>query len=159
MNPVAWLASLVMPACGFPGAQGLPPPVLLDTAAIVRPASPNTVLAGPEGFRPVPDVVTPGYKVPPDRLFALAQEVAAGQARTYPAAAFPERLQAHWVVRSAVFNFPDLVTVEVRASGVGSDLVLYSRSVYGESDLGANRKRADAWLAALAAKLPPPNGK
>ena len=67
MNPVAWLVGLVLPACGFPGAQGLPPPPLMDTAHIERPSSPNTALAAPDGFSPKPDIVTPIYKVPAGR--------------------------------------------------------------------------------------------
>jgi len=34
--------------------------------------------------------------------------------------------------------------------------VLYSRSVYGQSDLGVNRKRLEAWLAALQPELTSP---
>jgi uncharacterized protein (DUF1499 family) len=35
----------------------------------------------------------------------------------------------------------------------GSTLAVYSRSFYGRSDLGANKKRLDAWLEQLAARL------
>jgi uncharacterized protein (DUF1499 family) len=53
-----------------------------------------------------------------------------------------------------VFNFPDLVTVQVSpAPPDGATLVIWSRSVYGESDLGVNRKRVVAWLSALDAAL------
>jgi hypothetical protein len=34
---------------------------------------------------------------------------------------------------------------------------VYSRSVYGRSDLGVNRKRIGAWLAALQTKIPSPS--
>ncbi len=81
MNPLAWLIGLVLPACGFPAAEGLPAPPPMDVAHIVRPSSPNTALAAPEGFTPRPDVVTPHYQVPAGRLFALVQDVAAGQPR------------------------------------------------------------------------------
>ena len=156
MNPVAWLVSLILPACGFPAAEGLPTPPPMDIAHIVRPSTPNTALAAPAGFSPSPDLITPAYTVHADRLFALIQEVAASQPRTYPAAKYPDRLQAHYVARSAVFNFPDLIMVQVvRTSPDSSSLVVYSRSVYGQSDLGVNRKRLDTWLAALNMKLPP----
>ena len=156
MNPIAWLVSLVLPACGFPAAEGLPIPQPMDIARIVRPSTPNTALAAPAGFNPPPDVATPAYAVEADRLFELVQDVAAGQPRTYRAATFPDRLQADFVARSAVFNFPDLIMVQVIRTGPDtSSLILYSRSVYGHSDLGANRKRLGAWLAALSAKLPP----
>ncbi len=93
MNPLAWLIGLVLPACGLPAAEGLPTPPPMDTAHIVRPASPNTALAGPEGFNPPPDIVTPSYPLQADRLFSLIQAVASGQPRTYQTALYPDRLQ------------------------------------------------------------------
>jgi uncharacterized protein (DUF1499 family) len=156
MNPLAWLIGLVLPACGFPAAEGLPPPQPMDVAHLVRPASPNTALAAPTGFSPVPDVVTPRYKLPADRLFTLVRDIAASQPKTYQAALYPEQRQVHYVARSVVLNFPDLIMAQVRTDGPdGSDLILYSRSVYGRSDFGVNRKRVEAWLAALQTKLPP----
>ncbi len=154
MNPIAWLVGLILPACGFAGAGGLPPPKPVDPAQIVRAASPNTALAASQGFRPVPDIITLPYKLPPDRLFALIREVAADQARTYQAAVYPDRLQAHYVGRSAVFNFPDLIMVQVLSDPpASSTLILYSRSVYGHSDLGVNGRRIETWLAALQSKI------
>ena len=156
MNPIAWLISLVLPACGFPAAEGLPIPRPMDVTGIVRPATPNTALAAPSGFMPPPDIVTPTYPVSAGRLFGLVRDVASTQTRTYPAALYPDQLQAHYVARSAVFNFPDLIMVQVVKSGAdSSDLIVYSRSVYGQSDLGVNHRRVEAWLAALKAKIPP----
>lgn len=158
MNPIAWLVSLVLPACGFPGAQGLATPVLMNVTKIVRPSTPNTALAAPAGFKPAPDIVTPAYNIAADKLLALIQDVAASQPRVYPAANYANQLQVHYVARSPVFNFPDLVMVQVVRTGSGSsNLVIYSRSVYGQSDLGVNRKRLDTWLAALNTKLPSPS--
>ena len=94
MTPLAWLLGLLLPACGAPGAQGLPVPPPMDIAHITRPASPNTALAAPAGFSPAPDIVTPTYPVPAARLYAAIQAVAAAQPRTYQAAAYPDRLQA-----------------------------------------------------------------
>ncbi len=161
MFPFAWLIGFVLPACAASGAGGLPVPPAMDMAKIERPATPNTALAGPavvgqSAMMPPPDIVTPVYKVPAGQLFAAVQSVAASQPRTFVAATYPDRLQAHWVVRSAVFNFPDLVTAQVVAQGAdASTLVLYSRSVYGRSDLGVNQARLRTWLAALAANPTP----
>lgn len=150
MALLPWLISAIFPACGAVGAGGLPAPPPMDIAAIVRPASPNTALAGPAGLSPMPDIVVPSFPLPPDRLYAAIEAVAAAQLRTYPAAEYGYIRQAHYVVRSATWNFPDLVTVSVSGPAEGpSTLVVYSRSVYGHSDLGANRKRVEAWLAAL----------
>lgn len=160
MNPLAWLVSLIMPACGFAGAQGLPTPPQMDPAAIVRPASPNTALAGPQSLKPIPDIFVPPYHLSPDRLFAMIQSVATSQPRTYEAAIYPNRYQAHYVARSEVFNFPDQIMVQVLPDGPdNSELILWSRSVYGESDLGVNRKRLTTWLADLQARLPHSNEK
>ncbi len=158
MTPLAWLLGLLLPACGAPGAQGLPVPPPLDFLQLTRPASPNTALAAPAGFRPAPDVVTPTFHVPATRLYAAIRAVAAAQPRTYPAAEYPDRLQADWVARSAVFNFPDKVTAQATPAGTdAATLVLYSRSVYGYGDFGANRRRVEAWLAALDRTLNPAN--
>lgn len=156
MTPLAWLLGLLLPACGASGAQGLAVPPPMDMAQLTRPASPNTALAAPDGFHPAPDLVTPIYHVPAPRLYAAIRAVAAAQPRTYQAAAYPDRLQDHWAARSLVFNFPDLVTAQVAPAGPdAATLVLYSRSVYGYGDFGANRKRLAAWLAALPAALHP----
>ena len=155
MNPIAWLIGLALPACGFPGAAGLPTPPLLDVAHIVRPASPNTALAAPAGFSPAPDILTLRYRLPADRLFALVLDVAASQPATFQAALYADQLQAHYVARTAVFNFPDQIMVQVRQEDPDSSaLIVYSRSVYGRSDLGVNRKRIEAWLADLRTKIP-----
>ncbi|MDR3536904.1 MAG: DUF1499 domain-containing protein [Acetobacteraceae bacterium] len=154
MTPLAWLLGLFLPACGAVGAQGLPVPQPLDLARIERPATPNTALAAPAGFQPPPDLVTPVYQVPAQQLYDAIRAVAAGQPRSFIAAEYPDRRQSHYVVRSAMFNFPDLVTIEAMPAGpAASRLFVYSRSVFGRSDLGVNRARVVAWLAALDRSL------
>jgi uncharacterized protein (DUF1499 family) len=167
MAPFSWLIGLILPACAAAGAGGLPVPPLMGMARLERPATPNTALAGPtvtgpqgtatQGAVPTPDIITPRYDVPAARLFDAVRAVALSQPRTYAAASYPDQLQAHFVVRSAVFNFPDLVTAQVVPAGPdASALVLYSRSVYGQSDLGVNHQRLTVWLAALDASLHSP---
>jgi uncharacterized protein (DUF1499 family) len=178
MFPFAWLIGLLLPACAATGAAGLAVPPPMDFSRFVRPATPNTALAGPAvaglpspgspvpgspvpGSNAVtavaPDLVTPVFRVSAARLFAAVHEVAAAQPRTFLAASYPDRLQEHWVARSAVFNFPDLIAVQVAAAGPDtSTLVLYSRSVYGRSDLGVNLARLRVWLAAVNTMLMSP---
>ncbi len=155
MSVLGWLLGFALPLCATPGAQGIASPVApVSLRAIVRPGSPNHALAAPAGFSPAPDIVTPAYAVPPSVLLAAIDAVALSQPRVF---ALPPLADAPWrrdfVARSAVFNFPDLVAVEVLPQGDGAGLVLWSRSVYGRSDLGANRRRLAAWLAALDARL------
>ena len=160
MTLLGWVLGLLLPACAASGANGLPTPPLMDVAHIVRPASPNTALAAPAGFVPRPDLVTRVYKVSAERLFAAIGMVAAAQQRTFLAADYPRAMQWHWVARSAVLNFPDLVTAQVIAHAIpwdpdASELLLYSRSVYGYGDFGVNRQRLTAWLVALDSAVGP----
>jgi uncharacterized protein (DUF1499 family) len=150
MRALALLLGLLLPGCRGTGAEGLPPPAPLDMTRLVRPASPNTALAAPAGFVPAPDVVTRRYDATPERLFAAVQSVALSRPRTFAHAVFPDRRQAHFVVRSRLVNFPDLVAVQVTPE---SELILWSRSVYGRSDFGVNRRRLEEWLVALDSAL------
>ena len=144
------LLGLLLAGCRGEGAEGFPPPGVLDLAAVAHGGGSNSALAAPAGFHPAPDIVTRRYAVPPARLFAAIREAAEAQPRVFPHAAQPERMQAHYVARSAVFNFPDLVTVQVNPD---STLVIWSRSVYGRSDFGVNARRVRLWLAALDTRL------
>lgn len=146
MNPAAWLLSLAMPACGATGAQGVPPPVP-DLMHLERPASPNTALAAPPDFTPKPDIETRTYPVAPAALLAAIGRVALTMPRVFVLAEAPARTD--WVARSRIANFPDEIAAQVTPADGGSGLILYSRSIYGHSDLGVNRKRIEVWLAAL----------
>ena len=133
------------------GAAGLPPSQPLEFASLVLPRSPNTCLATPAwhpGFR---HVETPLYPVSPARLHAVVLGLAAGFPRTHSYGDWPGRHQSQWVERSALLNWPDIIVAEaVAAPQGGAGLFLYSHSLFGWSDLGANRARVDRWLAALA---------
>src|SRR5262249_35797735 len=139
MSPLAWLMGLFLPACAASGAAGLPTPVLMDMKHLTRPASPNVAVAGPAGSQPAPDLVTPHFPLPAPRLYDVLIAVAQEQPRTFLAMQYATEFQAHFVARSTMLNFPDLITVQVAEAGPDSStLVLYSRSVYGYSDLGVN---------------------
>lgn len=139
----------LLPGCGR-GTEGIMAPALMDMSHIERPGSPNTALAGPAGFSPAPDIVTPAFDEPAGVLFARVVAVALKQKRTYLLSRYDDALQAHFVARSAVFGFPDMVAVQVLREGEGrSRLVIWSRSVYGRSDFGVNQKRVRAWLDGL----------
>ncbi len=157
MTPIARLAGVVFPGCAREGADGVPMPPA-DLTRLDRPSRPNTALAAPPGFLPAagpkPDLVTPPYPLSPAALIARLRAVAAAMPRTYALGnTAADAGRADWVVRSALMNYPDVVSAQALADdqGTGSRLILYSRSIYGHSDLGVNLKRARAWLAALAA--------
>lgn len=145
---------LIFPLCATHGATGVTPPGVIDFNHLVRAGTPNTALAAPAGFTPKPDIITPHYDLPAARLFAIVTTVASREKRTYPLDSFPDRLQASFVVRSRRANFPDIVEIAVQPAGAdASRLILYSRSIYGYSDFGANGSRLHVWLGAIADRV------
>lgn len=58
--------------------------------------------------------------------------------------------QHDYVQRSAVFRFPDIITVRFYdLDADGASLAVFSRALYGRADFGVNRERVEAWLARL----------
>jgi uncharacterized protein (DUF1499 family) len=137
------------------GAGGLTPVEPVDFDRIELPASPNTCLVGPASYAGPKHLTHGPWAVTPAVLWATLNRVAAGFPRTWKLGEFPERQQSQWVERSALMNYPDIIAAEVRAAPEGAALLLYSRSLFGWSDLGVNQARAERWLAALDAALKP----
>ncbi len=135
------------------GAGGLPPARPVDFATLRLPPSPNACLAAPPGF-PGAQLATPPLPVDAASAWGVVRRLGEGFPRTFPYAEWPDRMQAQWVARTALVNYPDVVAAEVTPGGpAGAGLFLYSRSLFGWSDLGVNRRRVEAWLAALDAGL------
>lgn len=138
---------------------GLPLLALLIAMAAVRlapldPARWHVSLAGqPRSAKPNDAAIYPpeggAWPLAPQALAAAVQAVALAEPRTRLLAGSPAEGRMTFVQRSAVWGFPDLVTVETFAEGPGAGLRLWSRSRFGYSDFGVNRARADRWLAAL----------
>lgn len=144
------LLSLIFPACGQAGAAGVKSPGLVDFSHLVLPRSPNKALAAPAGFTPKPDFDTPRYNESPEALFATVEKLAGSEPRTYVLDKFPGHLQQAWVERTPLANFPDIVIAQVTADpDGGSSLILYSHSIYGYSDFGANAERIKRWLGQI----------
>jgi uncharacterized protein (DUF1499 family) len=62
----------------------------------------------------------------------------------------PASGEIRFVQTSAILQFPDTISVHTWPVGENqSTLAIYSRSLVGRSDLGANGKRIKSWLAAL----------
>lgn len=129
------------------GAKGLPPPEPVDFASLVLPRSPNACLAAPAGAHPGARITVPPLSVDAGAAWPALRRLGEQFPRTFRLGEWPERHQAQWVVRSALFRFPDIVTAELVPDPAGAGLFLYSRSLFGWSDLGVNRRRVAAWLA------------
>jgi hypothetical protein len=140
-----------LPARACAAVARLPAPAPLGFSHLFCPGTPNIAL----GFAPAPDLVTPTRAISVQRLCASLQAAAAAQCLTPTAARLDERVRAHWIVCNGVSGFPDLLGAQIMPDGPDhATLVLYSRSVYGHSDLGLNLARLRTWLGALNASLP-----
>lgn len=106
---------------------------------------PNQYLVLPRGWgAEQPHRESPVFDFSADELKRRWDAVAAASPRTL-------RLSADTVAtRSWFWRFPDLVTVAfIPLTEDSSAIAVYSRALYGYSDLGKNKKRIDAWLSAL----------
>ena len=123
----------------------------ITIAALRGPLAPNAFLACPVGYCAVAEAVpSPVFALSADRLAAYWTEMIAAEPRLLRIAAEPQQRRSVWLQRSAVFRFPDLVTVEfVALAPDRSSVALYSRARYGRYDFGVNRQRVLRWLSRL----------
>lgn len=127
-----------------------PDPGPADFGALVRRRSGNDALAAPVSLGgPRGDLVVPVFPVAARQLGAIVDRMALAEPGTTRLPSPEGRLR--YGVRSRLLRFPDLVDVAVLPQGEGaSTLVLYSRSLVGRKDFGANRVRLRRWLARIA---------
>lgn len=139
----------------------------VDPVTAPKPSSPNSYRAG-DGPAALFDRDVPVYSVDAATLSAAWDRMIQKQPRVEVVA--DDRLPGEgrnrvmegivtYVQRSAVFGFPDYISVRFVSAGMSdigapsSTLVVFSRSRLGQSDLGVNGKRVNAWLDALEAEL------
>lgn len=85
--------------------------------------------------------VVPGDADTLARIDAIAMETP----RTVRLAGSPAQGMTTYVTRSALWGFPDYITVAL----VDGQVVLHGRLRFGKSDLGVNAARLDGWLQRL----------
>lgn len=132
-----------------------------DFATLLPRDQPNDYLALPPGFAgtATPHAESPVFGVALPVLEAAALTAIRAQPRIDEVATDAARHQYAFVQRTALLRFPDTVTVRfVDAGADRSSLAIYSRSKLGYSDLGANRRRIEAWFAAIRAVVPATGG-
>jgi len=95
----------------------------------------------------------PVFDMTPDALFAEIERVVLSTPRVAKVAEGPEPLHASYIARTALWGFPDYVSVRVVEAGGGASYAIWSRSRFGESDLGANAARLADWRGRIAAGL------
>ena len=124
----------------------------VDPLAVATPVAEGHALLRPAGG----DAAAPVYALPPGDLLAAFDRVAMAQPRVEVLAGSVASGMITYVARSRLVGFPDYLTVRaLPAQGGGATLAIFSRQRFGLKDMGVNRARVEAWLAALAAALPP----
>jgi uncharacterized protein (DUF1499 family) len=124
---------------------------MLDFRNLKLKQTPNQYLVTPKGFATATSHRhSPEFAWPAAELARRFRAVAAAEPRVTLLAEAAGGLQFELLQRSALFRFPDTISVEVLPLGEArSTLAIYSRSRYGRSDFGVNRRRIDRWLARL----------
>ncbi|HQT64748.1 MAG: hypothetical protein B7Z75_03215 [Acidocella sp. 20-57-95] len=155
MSVLAWILSAIFPLCGTYGASGITPPGHVDFTHLQLQGH-SEFLAAPARFSPAPNLVTPIYNVTPSVLFDDLAQVAASEPRRFSLGRDASGLQIAFVIRSPAANFPDILEAAVvPAPGGKAGLILYSRSIYGESDYGKNHDHIITLLTDLNRKVSP----
>ncbi|MEM7060762.1 MAG: DUF1499 domain-containing protein [Pseudomonadota bacterium] len=122
----------------------------VDPAIAERTGRPNDYLVAPAGAAAsTPDREPSVHLLPPEELLFLFDAVARPSRNVDVIAGGVKDRHITYVQRTTVLGFPDYISVKAIEVDGGSALIIWSRSRYGYSDLGVNKKRIDAWLAQI----------
>lgn len=130
---------------------GSPDLSLVDFATLKLTPKPNQFLVCPPVYcAATAHMVSPVYDGGVGELKRRWDAMLARQPRIEVGAADKGAMQFDYIQRSEVVRYPDSITVRFLAlDGDKATLAIYSRSHYGRGDLGVNKARIRAWLAAL----------
>lgn len=131
-------------------------PDLLDFTTLKLTSRPNQHLVAPEDLcqNAKPHGISPVYPVSPENLFEAWQRILEAAPRTRIKTINEPGLEIEAVQQSVLFRFQDRINFAAFSAGKDrSRLAVYSRSLVGYSDLGANRTRVRGWLELLKKAL------
>jgi len=141
----------------------------VDPVTVAPPGFPGAVLMRPGG-----DPDSPRFAMDADALMAAFDRVARETPRVSVLAGSVEVRHVTYIARSALFGFPDYISVRALSDGFdgpdgpdgngngdgnaigGARLAVFSRLRFGYDDLGVNAKRLDDWLTRIEGAVPPP---
>ena len=120
-----------------------------DIAELRSPLPQPGFLVCPLGYCRAGEAMTsPIFEMSWLRLREVWRRMIAAEPRTILVAEDVRRGRSVYVAHTAVLGFPDIVKIEFVALGPDrSSIALYSRSRYGRSDFGKNRRRVERWLS------------
>ena len=113
--------------------------------------NPNQYLVCPANFcKATPHARSPEFEISIDRLRDRWQKMIDLQSNIMPLPTNGANNQLEYVQRTELMRYPDIITVQfIKISDTKSSLVLYSRSIYGRKDFGANNERIAQWLTLM----------
>jgi uncharacterized protein (DUF1499 family) len=123
----------------------------IDFHTLTRSNRPNQYLVCPLNLcTTMPDAVSPVYEVPVTMLRERWLSLLAQQPRLEQIAVSKDGWQYDFIQHSRLLRFPDSITLRFLPLGEQrSTLAIYSRSHYGYTDFGVNRKRVETWLTII----------
>jgi uncharacterized protein DUF1499 len=132
----------------------------IPVANLRGPLPQNGFLACPPGYCAVePGLTSPAFPVDAARLSALWREMLRSESQVVILSDEPRQRRYVLLQRSALFRFPDVITVEFVPLGPErSSVAIYSRARYGKLDFGVNRARVERWFTRLQHSIRGPPG-
>ena len=123
----------------------------IAVADLRGPLPQNGFLACPPAYCAVePGMASSVFSIDAARLAEQWREMLESESRVLILSSQPQERRHVLIQRSALFGFPDVITVEFVPLGPDrSSLAIYSRARYGKLDFGVNRKRIERWLSRL----------
>lgn len=121
-----------------------------DFDDIHLPSSPNFALVAPIGMHPSPTIEARVYNMDKDKLKTLCLKVIEQQPRLKLLSKSPDKDEYSFIQRTAVFRFPDQIDIKfINLDEKSSSYIMLSRSMYGHSDFGKNKKRLLQWTSSI----------
>ncbi|MEM9043440.1 MAG: DUF1499 domain-containing protein [Pseudomonadota bacterium] len=121
----------------------------IDPTTATRSTSPNSFVSAPSGSTTAKiDVEAAVFDRTPAELLAQFSAIALASPRVTELT-FGDRDYRTFVQRTPLVGFTDYISVKAVAVEGGASLIIFSRSQYGYSDWGVNRKRVEEWLSGL----------
>jgi len=131
------------------------PPQTVDLRRFERPGAPNSYLICPKGLcAAAADEEGPVVDLTPEKVLVAGLKAASLEPNVTPYEADAALGQLVFVQRTKVLQFPDVVRIQaIKAPDGRTGVALYSHSIFGKYDFGANKTRARRWMAAIEREL------
>lgn len=128
---------------------------VIDFATLQRADTPNQYLACPNDLcRAYIDDLPPVYSASLADVREAWEAMLKDEPRVKELRRDDTGTQIDYVQRSRLLRFPDLITIRfIALDAKRTTLAIYSRSIYGQGDMGVNKERIRDWIAKLNTML------